>query len=285
MIPSNQVVILRESELDCDLTTAIQRVREAEGTARSRILIVGPDDEGRPRPESDVLPIPQLPMSVGQVARSGGLRAMEVVGQELSATVRSLDTLVDELSRALDEVDEVALEGPRARLQSKTRVVRDVMAWIRATTDDLGRRVEGVTQGFRRVDLVDLCQEVHAQVESFFPGLRVNVAAVEGPVPCWGRATDLAEVLFLAMVLTAHRIRARGSVNVQFEEAGDRAIVRLLGLGEPAPVSAPRESRRLRDLVVGVHGGRIRPDSMGPFGTGLVLELPVEPRVDDSSAD
>ena len=45
VLPSQPVVILRESELDCDLATAIARVRQDEARRQSRILIVGPESQ------------------------------------------------------------------------------------------------------------------------------------------------------------------------------------------------------------------------------------------------
>ena len=278
VIPSNQLVILREADLECDLATAIQRVREDEKTSGSRILIVGPDEDAKGRvDESAALPMPLLPMSIGQVARRGGLKALRGAGQRLAPKLSSLDGLFAEISRSLDDVDEAAREGTLARLHSRIRVAGEILGWLRATADDLQNEVDGMVGGFQAVDVYDLLSEVQGQVESFFPELRVNVAPADGEPTCWGRATDLTEGLFLAIVLTAHRIGGKGAVNVEAQSKGENVVVRILGLGEPAKVRAPQETIRLREIFVGQHRGRIVPDSMGPFGTGVVLELPVGP--------
>ena len=113
VIPQNQLVILRESELSTDLASAIQEVRESEDTAGSRILIVAPDDEAKARFDSGPLPMPALPMSLAQVARSGGQKALEQCGNRLAPMLSSLSHLFDEVSKV---VDDIAALGPEALL-------------------------------------------------------------------------------------------------------------------------------------------------------------------------
>jgi hypothetical protein len=279
VIPSNQVVILRESELDCDLATAIQRVRQDSDTSRSRILIVGTEEPATTevRPEIAGLPIPSLPMSIGQVARSGGESALREGADRLALRLQSLQRFFAEILPGLDDLEEEVVEGSRARLTGRLRVIRDIVDWMQATGRDLEVELDGMAAGFRLVDAEELCQEIQGQVESFFPNLRVNVAAVDQPALCWGRATELAEGFFLAAVLTAHRIGGNGSVNFQFNSVDERLVVRVLGLGEPTQLAAPEPTRRFREIMVTHHRGHVVPDSMGPFGTGLVIELPTGP--------
>ena len=276
VIPSGQMVILRENDLDCDLPTAIQRVRENEDTSGSRILIVAPDEE--PPPQDPSLPLPRLPMSVGRVARTGGERALMATGERIAGKVDSLGTLLDELGIAVADVEEVAHEGTPARLHSKTRIVRDILDWITANAADLRDQVEGMRSGYERVDLYELVQEVCGQVESFFPHLRVNLSPVEGGEPlCWGRATELMEALFLSTVISAHRIGGRGSINLQVIGTETEARLRILGLGEPVATKAPEEMARIRQILVAEHGGRIVPDALGAGGTGIIIALPRNP--------
>ena len=88
---------------------------------------------------------------------------------------------------------------------------------------------------------------------------------------------SVTEGLFLALVLTAHRIGGDGAVNVEMSRTADHVGIRILGLGEPVAVVAHEEMRRCREILVGQHGGHIAPDPIGPFGAGLVIELPCGP--------
>ena len=278
VIPSNQMVILRESDLDCDLATAIQRIRESEDTSKSRILIVGPEDAAQAAPAlSAPLPMPSLPMSIGQVARAGGQQALTESGRRVAPKLQSLEKLLGELATALDDLEEAAQEGMQARLAGRLKVAREISEWMRSTVEDVHEDVDGMSGGFQSVDLFELVHEIHSQVESFFPDLRINLTPAEGDAHCWGRTTDLSEALFAAMAITSHRISGRGSINIQVVGTPEEARVRMLGLGEPAPVAAAEEMGRIRRILVDEHGGRIVPDALGPGGTGLILALPRKP--------
>jgi hypothetical protein len=277
VIPTNQLVILRESELDCDLTTAIERVREDESTSGSRILIVGPAESSEPQ-EVDLedLPLPRLPMSIGQVARCGGSQALKSTGERLAAKIESLDCLLREANHAIHELEEATQDRVLHGGVDHVRVVRDVISWIQANTEDLQQEIAGLAKGFEVVELGELLRDVQGQAESFFPEIRVNSAPALG-VECWGQASTLTEALFLAIIITAHRISGNGSVNIEAERIGESTAIRIFGLGEPVQVHAAQQMRRLKTIIVDHHQGRIVPDSMGPFGAGLVLELRSQP--------
>ncbi len=278
VISPNQMVILRESDLDCDLATAIQRIRGSEDTSRSRILIVGPDDEVKDGPAySEPLPMPSLPMSIGQVARAGGQQALTDSGERVAPKMESLGTLLGELDTALNDLEEAVQEGIQARLGGRLKVAREISDWIRATAEDVTLDVEGMSGGFQSVDLFELVHEIHGQVETFFPELCINLTPAEGDSHCWARATDLSEALFIAMAITSHRISGRGSINIEVVGSPEEARVRMLGLGEPVPVAAGEEMGRFRQILVEEHGGRIVPDALGPGGTGLIIALPRKP--------
>jgi hypothetical protein len=66
-------------------------------------------------------------------------------------------------------------------------------------------------------------------------------------------------------------------VNIEAERIGESTAIRIFGLGEPVQVHAAQQMRRLKTIIVDHHQGRIVPDSMGPFGAGLVLELRSQP--------
>ncbi len=279
VIPPREVVILREAELDCDLATAIQRVRQSDETQNSRILIIGPEEHrpGTPCESSEPtvsLPVPTMPTSVLQVARTGGEEALAELGKRCQPLLDTLERFFEEACWVLDEIDEAAEEGIRARLKSRVRVARDVASWIECVIGDLQVEVRSATDGRRTVDLQALMQEAQGHVETFFPGVRVSVAPAAEDLDCHGHPSELAEACFLALVLTAHRIGGQGSITVEPNRETAHLGYRILGLGEPARVQAPAAMARLREIVIERHGGSLQPGDMGPFGTGLQLRLP-----------
>lgn len=246
VIPSNQLVVLPDTELA----------------------------EDRDTEESLELPRPRMPTSLGQVARSGTQAALQASGFRLAPRVASLTRFFGEIEISLEEADRAVLDGTRPQFHGHIRVIREIVAWMRATTADLGTEVQAITEGFQIIDIEDLCHELPSQIEPSFPGLRVNVAPAGEACECRGRPQELAEALFLACVISAHRISGQGSINLELKSDLDQVEIRILGLGEPVEISLPDETARLREILVGVHAGRIVPDSLGPFGTGLILRLP-----------
>ena len=275
IIPTGQVVILREAELDCDLGTAIERVRAQGETSQSRILIIASDEEKAAPTGSPALPEPTLPTSVLQAVRAGGEQALFEAGERCRPLLQSLERFFEETRWVLDEIDEAAEEGIRARLKSRVRVAQDILGWIQCVVDEMGVQVDAASQGLRTVDMLQLMQESQGHIESFFPGVRVTVAAAPEAMTCRGRATELSEACFLALLLTSHRIGGQGAVTVEPARASEHVQFRVVGLGEPQPVQAPETMERLREIVVTRHGGCIQPDALGPFGTGLLLQLPI----------
>jgi hypothetical protein len=153
-------------------------------------------------------------------------------------------------------------------------VARDILSWTQCVVDDMEAGLSAAMRGFVPVDLQTLMQEAQGHVESFFPAVRVSLGAASEDMKCRGQATALAEACFLALVLTAHRIGGEGSITVEPVAEEAQLTYRILGLGEPHAVEAAEATARLRELVVECHGGRIQPDALGPFGTGLRLSLP-----------
>ncbi len=276
VIPHGNVVILREAELDTDLTTAIRRVRTSRETQGSRILIIGPDDAGAGQKDAQggPLPVPAMPTSVLQVARIGGEQALRDFARDHRPLLQTLERFFEETRWVLDEIEEAGEEGIRARLKNRVRVTRDILSWIQCVVDDMEAGLFAAETGVVTVELQALMQEAQGHAESFFPGIQISLAAAEQEMTCRGRATALAEAFFLALVLTAHRIGGEGSIAVEPVVEERHLTYRILGLGDPVPVEAAEATARLREIVVERHGGRIQPDALGPFGTGLCLSLP-----------
>ena len=106
VIPTSQVVILREDELDCDLATAIQRVRDSADTARSRILVVGPDEGEDVRVDDAVAErvVPRTPTTIGQVVRRAEEAALRRTGERFDGLVQCLERFLEEARWAVRDL-------------------------------------------------------------------------------------------------------------------------------------------------------------------------------------
>jgi len=272
VIATSQVIVLKEQELDCDLATAIQRIRTCEETSQSRILVVAADDEAPEVDASNDLAVPATaPTTLGQVARRGGEAALVRIARELQPLEACLHRYLAEMQDAVAQVQgslSVEQQG-HAGIQALSQA----LDWTDALASDLSERVRDAAQGFQVVDTHELLIDMASQVEATYPAVRVTV----GPVPgiCRrAKPTALAEAFFLGIVLVAQRIGGRGSVTVEVEQTAASLAYRFLGHGEPRRVSAPECVRRFREIVVDLHGGRIHQDDLGSDGTGLVIHLP-----------
>src|SRR5262249_23624187 len=105
VIPTSQVIVLKEQELDCDLATAIHRIRSCEETSHTRILVIAADDaetevEGA---DADDALVP-VPTTLGQVSRRGQQQAVVAMGEELQPLGACLTRYTEELRAALDQL-------------------------------------------------------------------------------------------------------------------------------------------------------------------------------------
>jgi hypothetical protein len=263
------VVILREGELDTDLATAIQRIREQPDTRRARILVVGAEglDDG------EALPVPAL---AATAARLGHLRAREALAREaarLTAQLECLDLFVDEADRVARRLAEDVGDEPRARLQREARELGDILDWARAVRLELGREVSALGRGAVPTAVGEPLAEAVAQIRSAFPGLAVRVPDLASSPTVRGSAVDLNEVFFLALLLVAHRVGGRGVLAVGVERQAERVAVVCTGYGEPREVCLPESVARLRALVDTLDG-TLAPGLLGPAGAGIAVGLP-----------
>ncbi len=283
------VVILRENDLDCDLTTAIQRVRSQDGMAGSRILVIAPDEVGEVGdvsehevgptdvdvPAARATVFPTFPLSAAQTARRGELEALGSIGERLQPLLACLDLFLDESATGLDELIEGIPDRPRATLQSQVRTLREIVDWTRAVAEDLRHEVDAAAEGFRVVDLGALLVDAAAEVEATFPGIRVGIEPEARAARCHGRSADLAEGVFLGLRLVAERVGCVGAITVAADTGRDVVRVRLFGVGEVRRVDDDGLVDRFRKLIVDDHGGRIAPDLHGSAAAGIVIQLPL----------
>lgn len=268
------IVILKESDLDCDLATAIRRVRAQETTAKSRILVIAPEpkDGGTVRSE----PLPEgIPLSFAQAARQGEVAALQPFGRRMLSLLTCLERFFEESRWALDELEESVSEEPRARLLNQVRVLKEIQGWTQAVANDLRTEAKGASEGFRPIETAELWDEAIAQVQALLPEVRITLAPSEDGSLCWARAAELTEAFFLALLLTGNRVGAKGSVRIELERSEENFMTWVVrGNGEPSKVQAPDTIARLRRLIVEVHSGRLAADEFGTAGTGLRILLP-----------
>ena len=268
------IVILRESELDCDLTTAIQRIRANQETAQSRILVVAPDEAGEsPETVAQDLDVPALPL-IGQAARRGEQIALQPFGQRMLSLLTCMDRFLEESEWALRDLEEAIAEEPRARLLNQVKVLQEIQEWTESVASDMRMESKGAAEGLRWIESGSIWEEVAIQLEQVFPGIRVTVGRATSTAPCHARSADLAEAFYLALWLVAGRIGGQGSVQIEVSAQDLVTSHRVLGIGVAYPVRSRAAVERLRFLVSGVLGGMITPDELGPHGTGLTLRIP-----------
>lgn len=265
VIPTSQVIVLKEQELDCDLGTAIRRIRECEETSNSRILVVAPDEPeaSAEPPRSPVI----APTTLGQVARRAHQAATERLGAELTPAATGMQHFVSEVRSALDGWSEEE-SGATAR-----EAIRQIVDWMEVTAEDMVQRTSRASCGFLLVDTHELLVDMATQVEAAYPGIRVSIGPSAG-VSCPARPAELAEGLFLALSLVAQRIGGKGGITVELEEATDGLAHRIAGHGEPRSVSDGEAIARFRSLIVDLHGGVVHQDGLGAEGAGLTIRLP-----------
>ena len=171
VIPTSQVIVLKEHELDCDLATAIERIRANEDTSHSRILVVAPDDESEEkREEAAVQRAPvSVPTTVGQVARRGQEAAVEELGRKLQPLGACLEHYLEEMRAAVRELTERIPDPLPEGCAGPLRVLGEALSWSEALATDLAGQVGDAQRGFLAVDTHALAQDMAAQVEAIFP--------------------------------------------------------------------------------------------------------------------
>ncbi len=282
VIPTSQLVIVRESEVGDGLAEAIAKIRSRPETACSRILVIGPDAEASAaESEADVLseaaelPVPNLPVNAAQLGRLYEVEALQCAAGRLLPLLECMDRFFDEAGDVIDELETTVSDQPRARILNRLRSLHDVLGWTRAVSLDLAQEARALEAGARSADPRGLVEEAARQAEVFFPGIRVHIAADSISTACRARAAELIEAFFLGFLLVAHRLGGRGLIRVERGVREATLSYRILGVGDAQPIDLPDVVSRFRSLVGDRLGGCVAPDWYGPSGTGLVLQLPV----------
>ncbi len=275
VIPSSNMIILRESELDCDLSTAIQRIRADKTSSGARILVIGPDQPDQESIDLGAVTLAlTVPMTLSQFSRNREAGILEEAGSRLLPLLGCLDRFAAESRSAIDALQEEVADQTRARLQNRIASLSEIQEWAQAVADDLRIEAKSLAEGRCLVDTVEICEEMGRQIEVRFPAVRVLPVRGDLRPRCVGRAADLAEAFYLAMGLVAQRIGGCGRIHLEIHDRDGYVVHRIAGDGEPRKIQAAQCVARFRELVVEMHGGRIQPDLAGEGGAEISLELP-----------
>jgi hypothetical protein len=265
------VVILRESEVDGDLASAIARIRADVTTAKSRILIIGPDHEAVVATAAEVAPA--LP---GELRRQAARAALGTLGRRLDPLVGDLDRLLLECGRELGELVEDIDEGTRARLKHRAKVLQEVLTWLGQVAADIGVESGAAVRGAEPIDLAGLCHELATDRQARAPGVRFMVPGSTGvrrePIL---QAAAVAELIAGTMALVAARIGNAGVVEAQFDEADHRLCLRLAGVGSARPIDAADLIERVRRLAHELDVEIRRDPVQGDAGAAVELSFPL----------
>lgn len=274
VVRSGAVVILRESELDCELGEAIERVRSDKETRGSRILIIGADQDA-----VDTLDVgsqvPAMPASPTHLARMGEPDLLRRIGSQLARLSACWERFDRELGAELEEFGEAIGDEPLARLQARLGRLKSIQEWQGAVRAAMEDEAADLCAGRRDISLEEALVEAVQTASVRFPGVRIlRAPGGTGDVGVRAPAATLVEVLYLALGLTAQRIGGRGRVHLDPVREDGVLRLEIAGDGEPRPVVAPEWIERLKSLVEKDLEGRILPGSHGVHAAGMILELP-----------
>jgi hypothetical protein len=252
------VVVLREPDLDCDLATAIQRVRQDQATARSGILIVGTET-------SEAAAAAAGAFSVTGETGSDGLRRL---GSRVLSLLECQERFLEELRTSLADLDGSVHEESRARIKAQLRTLGEIVDWTEMVHRDLVLEGRHAKAGQAPLDLLWLVHRVVASLNG--PDVTIHGRTDR---PCWGNEAHLGELVRLAIELVALRAGVGTAIQVEIGEHGCQLGMRVFSAGGPASFEGSQLIERFRRAVERT-GASVEPDVLGPGGTGLVLRLP-----------
>lgn len=265
------LVVLRESEVAGDLAGAIAKIRADAATARSRILIIGPDTGN-----DEVVTAAEAPLPLtGQIRRQAAAAAVVALGRELDPLSADLDQFLGEGRRELAELTEDIDEGTRARLKHRAKVLREIFDWLDQVSRDIAAEARSAAGGALPIDLTELCVELAVDREQRAPSVRIAVAPDPGERRVRLPAQPAAELLAAALALVAARIGNHGVIEVETEAQGDWLAVRMAGVGAVQPIAADELIETVKALATEL-GVEIRRDRVqGEAGAAMVLAFPL----------
>ncbi len=198
--------------------------------------------------------------------------ALEELGGRLLTLVECLIRFHEDLAHGVTDLSDAVVDGSRAALKSKVNLLGEILEWTGAVSEELGEEARRALAGESRTDTGDLLRILGREIEEDQPGVRVTVSG--DPVQrCWGRPRILRELFVLGLHLTRLRMGGAGAITVEIVEEGGIIHHRILGLGEPTRLEEPEAMDRFGSMVREI-GATVRPDSLGPYGTGMIIGIP-----------
>jgi len=273
-----ELVVLRESELEESLETAVRKLRE--GNARARILIVSPEEEDAetdrallepesPRTERTGDPSAQsrqLHREAAAIRRSG--EAWSQGAEVTTLWVRELQRQARELDLALQKGDSEESRSGWARLQEQ-------IAWLAETVEETRVLAAKAAQGMQSLELSSLVQEALAGLAPTGGSLRCEVP--EHKTPIHGNAWALFEAFRTCAEILSERIRAQGTLRITAREGSCFVMTEFRAIPD-AGYSDQRVAKarlsRLRRLIEEEHGGKVLPGSRSDEAA-ILLAIPL----------
>ena len=202
------------------------------------------------------------PLIAGAAARG--------LGRRFSTQAQSLEILLSEVRERLARLDGLLVEGSRAQLKDAVRDVENVVDWCDALQAGLASETDKAAQGLEPIDLVDLCQQQAASMQSVDDPITV---AAKDHVTYWGDQAKLVNLIQNGLTLVSERTGGLGLRCVEVAAIRGATLVRIFSRGEPQGDLDPDVVDLFRRAVEKV-GATVVPDELGPGGAGLVLRLP-----------
>lgn len=211
-------------------------------------------------------------LTVGPDTSSLGGDGLRRLGARLLTLLESQERLQDELRAVVEELDDSAPSGSRARIKGRVRTLREMLEWCWAVHEDLvleGRRAKaGQTP-------LDLLWSVRRVADEWSKREEVQVVVPESPRrTCWGEVTSLERLIRLALDVVCRRSGGQGPILVELAELGGCTGLRILATGEARTFTAPKLVERFRASAE-IAGVGVEVDPLGPGAPGLVLRLPM----------
>jgi hypothetical protein len=182
VIPAGEVVILRERDLDCDLQTAIARVRAAPETARSRILVVAAEEVAADSADR-----------ADAAARAEAAALADAAALAEAAALAQAAALAEEVGRAAAAVpkDPAAAAGGAAVPRLPTALRQIARRGEAQALSELGKRVRPLVGCLHR-----FLAEARAAIEAAGASLRAGETAAAGErLRALGDVTSWAEAV------------------------------------------------------------------------------------------
>ena len=222
-----------------------------------------------PRAAGEVVVVAPRPEFAAGLRRGG--EVARLLGQRFVSLAEGQQSFLSELRDRLAALDGSVAEASRAQWKGAVRDAVSVLDWCDAVQADLLRESRLAAGGAQPVGVVSLCEEVAAHVVTAEQPVIVTGYCANA---WWGSAIALAELVRSGLGLLSERTQGHGGRSLEVSTVDGAVHLRLASLGEPGDGVDADSVHRFRRAVEGL-GATVRPDTMGPGGASMVIDLPV----------